>query len=144
MSKKKFEGVCPCCENHMKVTEYTCKKCGIKISGNFQKSNFWNLDVIQLKFAEIFLKNRGNIKDVEKELGISYPSVKKLLDGLVQTLKGNGVRENRNPTPKVVFMHEDGLSPMEEGVVFEDAIVSVRESADESAEKDDEEESKNE
>lgn len=93
----------------MTVTEYKCKKCGITISGDFKKSDFWNLDHLQLKFAEIFLKNRGNIKDVEKELGVSYPSVKKLLDNLVSSLTKGGSREETR-TPKVVFSHHDGLS----------------------------------
>lgn len=110
MGKKEFDGVCPCCENQMIVSEYRCKKCGITVSGDFKKSDFWNLDQLQLKFAEIFLKNRGNIKDVEKELGVSYPSVKKMLDNLVSALTNGKNKEQQDITPKVVFSHKEGLS----------------------------------
>ena len=34
----------------------------------------------------MFIKNRGNIKQIEKELGISYPTVKKYLDEVIQSL----------------------------------------------------------
>jgi hypothetical protein len=34
----------------------------------------------------VFLKNKGNIKQVEKEMGISYPTVKKYLDDVVRAL----------------------------------------------------------
>lgn len=118
MSKKEFDGVCPCCNGHMQVTEYRCKKCGITISGDFQKSNFWNLDALQLKFAEIFLKNRGNIKDVEKELGVSYPSVKKLLDNLVSSLTGGS---KPSVTPKVVISHREGLFEIKDDTAAEAA-----------------------
>ncbi|MGH2634382.1 MAG: DUF2089 family protein, partial [Tepidiformaceae bacterium] len=38
----------------------------------------------QLAFVEVFLRNRGKIKDVEEDLGISYPTVVgKLNDVLV-------------------------------------------------------------
>lgn len=122
MAKKEFEGICPCCEKQMTVTEYRCKKCGIAVSGDFKKSDFWNLDQLQLKFAEIFLKNRGNIKDVEKELGVSYPSVKKMLDNLVSALT-NGKNKEQQSVPKVVFSHKGGLSVMN----FEEGAESVGE-----------------
>lgn len=113
MSKKEFDGICPCCGNHMQVTEYRCKKCAITVSGDFEKSDFWNLDALQLKFAEIFLKKRGNIKEVEKELGVSYPSVKKLLDNLVSALGGDK-KESDPATPKVVVASETGFSIFDE------------------------------
>jgi len=43
--------------------------------------------------ALVFLRCRGNIREVEKQLGISYPTVCKRLD-LVNELLGN-----RQPTP---------------------------------------------
>lgn len=39
-----------------------------------------------MEFAEIFIKNRGNIKEIERELGISYPTVKGKLDSLIESL----------------------------------------------------------
>ncbi len=121
MSKKEFTGTCPCCETQMQITEYECKKCRIKVNGNFEKSDFLNLDAIQLKFAEIFLKNRGNIKDVEKELGVSYPSVKKMLDNLVGALNGESVKQSKKSVvPKVVDIAKDSLV-----IISEDEEVEI-------------------
>lgn len=107
---KKFEGICPCCQKQMTISGYRCKRCGIEVTGDFEKSVFFHLDSLQLKFAEIFLKNRGNIKEVEKELGISYPSVKKLLDNLVSSMENALSPEKKDAIqiPKVVIANEKG------------------------------------
>ncbi|MBN2543900.1 DUF2089 domain-containing protein [bacterium] len=77
---------CPICEGKLDITEVHCKKCGTKISGRFPMSNILNLPPEQMEFAIVFLKNRGNIKDVEKELGVSYPTVRSRLDDVITAL----------------------------------------------------------
>jgi hypothetical protein len=79
-------GKCPVCEEELHVTELKCPKCGITIKGEFTLSPFDHLTDPQMKFAQVFLKNGGNIKAIEKELGISYPTVKKFLDEVVEAL----------------------------------------------------------
>ncbi len=79
-------GKCPVDEGELIVTELKCEKCQTVIRGEFSLSDFDKLSEPQMKFAEVFLKNGGNIKAVEKELNISYPTVKKLLDDVVKTL----------------------------------------------------------
>ena len=39
-----------------------------------------------MDFVKVFIKCRGNIKDVEKELGISYPTVRGKLDSVIRGL----------------------------------------------------------
>lgn len=84
--KKDVIGKCPVCNEQLKVTELTCKKCDTKISGEFEMCKFCRLDKEKKYFAEVFIKNRGNIKEIEKELGISYPTVRKLLDEVISSL----------------------------------------------------------
>lgn len=84
--KKEVIGKCPVCQSELKVTEITCKKCKTKISGEFDLCKFCKLDTEQKYFAEIFIKNRGNIKEIEKELGVSYPTVRRLLDEVISSL----------------------------------------------------------
>ena len=69
---------CPVCDSKLTVTKLNCKKCGTIVENDFEFSKFAYLPSEQLDFIEIFLKARGNIKDVEKELGISYPTVRGL------------------------------------------------------------------
>ncbi|WP_373897519.1 DUF2089 domain-containing protein [Haloimpatiens sp. FM7315] len=74
---------CPVCNSNLTVTRLECKKCGTVIQNEFQLSKFAYLSKDQLDFIEVFLKCRGNIKDVEKELGVSYPTVRsKLYDAI--------------------------------------------------------------
>lgn len=79
-------GKCPVCQDEMIVTELKCTKCGTTIRGEFGLSDFDKLSEPQMRFAEIFLKDGGNIKAIEKELNISYPTVKKLLSEVVASL----------------------------------------------------------
>lgn len=79
-------GRCPVCSEALEVTELTCPACNTRISGNFKMCKFCSLSDEHKYFAEVFIKNRGNIKEVEKELGISYPTVRGRLDALIRAL----------------------------------------------------------
>ena len=78
--------LCPVCSHRLTITKLACDHCQTKIEGEFSPCKFCRLPNDQLQFLEAFLKCRGNIKDVEKELGISYPTVRNRLDGLLQAL----------------------------------------------------------
>ena len=86
MKHKATIGKCPICEASLKVTELSCPSCRTKIVTDLETCPFCNLKPDSLRFLTIFLKSRGNIKEVEKELGISYPTVRKRLDDLLGDL----------------------------------------------------------
>lgn len=77
---------CPVCKHDLHAVKLACDHCGTTIDGSFTLSKFNYLDTEKLYFIEIFVKNRGNIKAIEKELNISYPTVKKMLDEVVEGL----------------------------------------------------------
>ena len=79
-------GKCPVCGKEMEVTRLSCNYCNTTIEGSFTLCKFCRLGDEQKKFAEIFIKNRGNIKEIEKELGISYPTVRNKLEDVIQAL----------------------------------------------------------
>lgn len=74
---------CPICHGDLHVTRLECDSCGTALEGTFNLSKFNYLAAEQLFFIEVFVKNRGNIKAVEKEMDISYPTVKKMLDDVI-------------------------------------------------------------
>ncbi|MGN1398949.1 MAG: DUF2089 domain-containing protein [Erysipelotrichaceae bacterium] len=84
--KKKLLGNCPICGQKMVVSQLSCKFCNSTISGSFSLSKFDYLSEEEQQFALIFIKNAGNIKQIEKELNISYPTVKKMLDSVIKNL----------------------------------------------------------
>lgn len=77
---------CPVCNSKLIATRLKCKKCETIIENDFELSKFSYLSSEQLNFIEVFIKCRGNIKDVEKELGISYPTVRSKLDDVISAL----------------------------------------------------------
>lgn len=79
-------GQCPVCSHELSVTKLSCPNCKTSIEGHFEPCLFCSLPKDEMYFLKIFIKCRGNIKDVEKEMGISYPTVKSKLNNLITSL----------------------------------------------------------
>lgn len=77
---------CPVCGNHLTITIMSCDVCGSQLSGSFAPCKYCTLSDKQRLFLDTFLKSRGNIKEVERTLSLSYPTVKGLLDELLYAL----------------------------------------------------------
>ncbi len=84
--KYKAPGNCPVCGEKLSITKLGCPKCHTSLEGDFEPCEFCRLPAEDLEFAKVFIKCRGNIKDVEKELGISYPTVRGKLDSVIRNL----------------------------------------------------------
>ena len=79
---------CPVCDLPLSISELRCRGCGTTLRGEFTltRCSFCNLPPEQLRFLELFLRCRGNLRDVERTLGLSYPTVRARLDALLTTL----------------------------------------------------------
>jgi len=84
--RKEVLGACPVCGGRMHVRELGCKSCDITIRGEFELSPFNALSKEELRFVEIFIRTQGNLREVQSELGLSYPTVKKALDNVIRSL----------------------------------------------------------
>ncbi len=84
--KYKAPGKCPVCGEKLSIIKLGCPKCSTVIEGDFHPCEFCRLPEDDLSFIKVFIKNRGNIKDIEKELGISYPTVRGKLDAAIRSL----------------------------------------------------------
>ncbi|HCX62576.1 MULTISPECIES: DUF2089 domain-containing protein [Sedimentibacter] len=97
--KYKAPSRCPVCGNKLSVTKLCCHKCSTSIEGDFQPCEFCSLPEEDLDFVKVFIKCRGSIKDVERELGISYPTVRSKLDAVIKSLGfevKEPIKENEN------------------------------------------------
>src|SRR5690625_3514137 len=77
---------CPICTHALHVKKMQCPQCNTVIENDFTLSKFATLSKEQIHFVEVFLLSRGNIKVVEKELGISYPTVRSRLNEIISLL----------------------------------------------------------
>ncbi|GGH86641.1 hypothetical protein JOD43_003528 [Pullulanibacillus pueri] len=106
---------CPVCNEALTITKLQCTHCHTTIENEFQLSKLASLSQEQLYFVETFLKCRGNIKEVEKELGISYPTVRAKLNDIVEGL-GYTKQKSQESESKVISMLEAGEITPDEAI----------------------------
>ncbi len=90
---------CPVCEGELKITEATCDRCNTRVHSVFDPCRFCSLAPEQLTFIEVFLKCEGNLSRVEKELGVSYPTVRNRLTAALAALGFGGTSAEATPQP---------------------------------------------
>lgn len=77
---------CPVCDNQLTVTRLHCNTCGTTIEGDFTVGRFSRLNREQYALLESFLRSRGNLRELERELGVSYPTVRNRVEALLRAL----------------------------------------------------------
>ena len=77
---------CPVCSNELAITRLHCGSCGTTLEGDFSVGRFGRLNRDQIALLESFLRSRGNLREMERELGISYPTVRGRVDALIRSL----------------------------------------------------------
>ena len=87
-------GACPSCDHPLEVRRLECTSCGVAVEGHFDAGPLARLSNDQMAFVEVFLRSRGKIKDVEEELGISYPTV---VSRLTEVLVSLGFESGEDP-----------------------------------------------
>jgi hypothetical protein len=113
MARKGLVSRCPVCDSGMAVSELTCESCGTSVRGRFPVPDLCRLPDELYQFLVVFIKNRGVIRDVEKELGISYPTVRSRLDMVLAAL-GFGEQGPGADSGQVIEMLERGEISAEE------------------------------
>lgn len=109
----------------MAITELACPECSTRVQGIFEGPGLYRLTQEQLQFVEVFVRNRGNIREVERDLKISYPTVRSRLDLVIQAM-GYPLTE-RQLESSDADVHRT-LDALESGsITFEEALHLVKE-----------------
>lgn len=95
---KKIASTCPMCSAGLAISRLSCTRCDTVIESVLPIPPLVRLPAELQQFALVFLKCRGNIREVERELGISYPTVCKRLD-LLNALLGQNEAPEPPPAP---------------------------------------------
>ena len=106
---------CPICDGRLEPVKLRCASCEMAMEGRFPVSKLSLLSSEQYRFVEAFLVSRGNIKEVEKELGISYPTVRKRLDEIIEAL-GHAPHARRREQIEILDAIERGEMSPQEGI----------------------------
>ncbi|MGI6357982.1 MAG: DUF2089 domain-containing protein [Bacillota bacterium] len=115
-----YPGLCPVCGHKLAVSKLTCHHCDTTIEGDFESCRFCGLNSEQKHFVEVFLRSRGNIKEVERELGISYPTVRSRLDNVLEAM---GFRVDEAERAEVASRRRQVLDQVSKGEISaEDAV----------------------
>lgn len=77
---------CPVCGDTMALTRLTCPSCETELAGNFESCEFCALGPEDRDVLRVFLASRGNMKDLERHLGVSYPTARARFDALLARL----------------------------------------------------------
>lgn len=78
---------CPACGGPLVITEIKCTNCHLTMQGEFKPGLFSTLSDDQLTFVRAFLRVRGNLSEMEKVLGVSYPTIRNKLEEINQVLE---------------------------------------------------------
>ena len=77
---------CPVCGERLRLTRLGCRGCGTEISGDFEACEFCVLTSEERQTLRVFLASRGNMRELEKHLGVSYPTARARFDQLLVRL----------------------------------------------------------
>jgi hypothetical protein len=89
---------CPVCGGHLALTRLSCPECETELSGVFEACEFCTLDADERDMLRVFLGSRGNMKDLERHLGVSYPTVRARFDKLLARL---GLESDESPADRM-------------------------------------------
>ena len=84
---------CPVCSGVVHTTRVGCPSCGSELAGEFTNCDFCALDDAELATLKVFLASRGNLREVEKHLGVSYPTARTRFTELLVKLGLSGEPE---------------------------------------------------
>lgn len=83
-----YQGPCPACGRGMAVERYVCDACGTRVEGRFALVPLARLGPQEAAFVELFVRVRGNLKQMERILEVSYPTLRSRLETVIGQLGG--------------------------------------------------------
>jgi hypothetical protein len=102
---------CPVCGGQLAITRLSCGDCGTEVVGDFGASPFAALDAADLELVRVFLASRGNLREVQQHLGVSYPTARARFTALLARL---GLAQDRPTRDELLEQVANGeLSPDE-------------------------------
>lgn len=87
MKKKHFPTICPSCGGELQVVGLHCKGCDTQITGQYDVHPILRLSAEEQQFVMAFVKCSGSLKQMAADMGLSYPTVRNMLDQIIDNIK---------------------------------------------------------
>lgn len=85
--KKRFPTTCPSCDGDLQVVGLNCKECRTEIKGEYDIPPILKLTAEEQQFVTAFIKCSGSLKQMAADMGLSYPTVRNILDSIIENLQ---------------------------------------------------------
>lgn len=129
---KRLPSKCPSCGANLKITELSCEKCKTIVRGDFPLNRFLMLSPQEEEFLLVFLISRGNLKEVQERLNISYPTAKSRLEDVLKSLGLSEEEKREEKKESKIEKIEEILKKVESGeITGDDALKLLEEENDE-------------
>lgn len=76
-----------------------CSECGTEVTGEFELCPVCRLDGEVKKLFDLFINARGNLKQVQRDLGLSYPTVRVRIEEMFRKMG----QETLSNDPKTIL-----------------------------------------
>ena len=86
INKKRLPLYCPSCSEKLLVSKMVCPECETEVCGQYRLPTLAQLNEKEQQFVLDFVKSSGSLKDMAKSMGVSYPTVRNILDELIVKL----------------------------------------------------------
>ncbi|MEA3440821.1 MAG: DUF2089 domain-containing protein [Chloroflexota bacterium] len=115
---------CPLCSGEITVTRIYCRDCDTTIEGRFTGGPFSDLTQEQLEFVDVFVRNEGKIKRMEKELDLSYPTIRNRLHEVIRAMgyEPGGVEEDEGLSEEE---RQSVLEQLDEGAISAEVAMEL-------------------
>lgn len=118
-------GKCPVCGGDWTVTRLHCRNCDSSLEGQFSPGRLYQLSPEQLSFVETFLRCEGKLNKLQEELGLSYPTVRSRLNGVIRALG----YEVRDEAPMPTEQRRNILEDLAQGKIDSEEAVHLLQGA---------------
>lgn len=81
---KKMPIVCPSCEHELEVVKLHCENCETEVAGKYTLPTFLQLSTEEQHFIMQFFLSSGSLKDMAKQMDVSYPTMRNRVDDLIE------------------------------------------------------------
>lgn len=106
-----MHAACPRCSGAMRITQVTCADCELSLQGDLPTPRLYRLSVDDQRFVELFVCASGSLKQMASLLGVSYPTVRSRLDGLIERLESARAEDEARKAQILDDIDKGRLSP---------------------------------